>query len=200
MEPTPLPQNATCPECGAELVPGAKKCWLCTLKADAKTPPPRDATAPGREAAAPVNPYASPAPPSGHLDRTFQPDLDVSVDHTGRRGHGSGLVCAGLGIMLAVLSLPAAARTIGTVYRRKQRRGGSIGAAEKIETFIASFGIVLAIVIGAVTAFTAVCFPLGLASFASDMGGLVIFAIVAGIVAAVFVAIVLARRLWRLGE
>jgi hypothetical protein len=98
------------------------------------------------------------------------------------------------------LSLPAAVRTIGAVYRRKQRRGGSIGTAEKIETFIASFGIVLAIVVGAVTAFTAVCFPLGLASFASNLGGLVIFAFIAGFVAAVLVAVFLARRFWRLGD
>jgi hypothetical protein len=200
VDTTPLPQNATCPECGAELVPGAKKCWLCALRADATTTPPRDASGTGGEAAAPMNPYASPAPPSGHLDRTFSLTSMFLWTTLVAVVMGVASFAPGLGIMLAVLSLPAAARTIGTVYRRKQRRGGSIGAAEKIETFIASFGIVLAIVIGAVTAFTAVCFPLGLASFASDMGGLVIFAIVAGIVAAVFVAIVLARRLWRLGR
>jgi hypothetical protein len=199
VEPT-LPQNATCPECGAELVPGAKKCWLCALKAAAKAPPRRDESTTGREAAAPQNPYASPAPASDHLDRTFSLTSMFLWTTLVAVVMGVASFAPGLAIMLAVLSLPAAARTIGAVYRRKQRRGGSIGAAEKVETFIASLGIVLAIVVGAITAFTAVCFPLGLASFASDMGGLVVFAFLAGFVAAVFVAIMLARRLWRLGE
>src|SRR5882762_9614937 len=71
MDPIPLAKSANCPECGAALEPGAKKCWLCALKAGATVQGARDATATPGERFSPLNPYASPAPPSDHLNRTF---------------------------------------------------------------------------------------------------------------------------------
>jgi hypothetical protein len=200
MDPIPPAKSANCPDCGAAIVPGAKKCWLCALKAESAVQPARDATSTTRDASIPLNPYASPAPPIGNLDRTFSLSSMFLWTTLVAVVMGVATFAPGLAIALAILSLPAAVRTIGAVYRRKQRLGGSIGALEKIETFIASLGIVLAIVLGAVIAFTAVCFPLGLASFSFDQGGLVLFAFLAGIAAAIVVALFLGRRLWRLGD
>jgi hypothetical protein len=200
MDPTPLPQTANCPECGAALVPGAKKCWLCELKAGSPDQSGSAGSASQRDSTTPPNPYASPAPPSEHLDRTFSLTSMFLWTTLVAVILGVSTFAPGLAVMLAILSLPAAVRTIGAVYRRKQRRGGSISASEKIETFLASFGIVVAIVIGAVAAFTVVCFPLGLASFSANAGGLVVFAIIAGIAAGLVVAIGLTRRFWRLGD
>jgi hypothetical protein len=188
MDPTVSPPTANCPECGAALAPGAKSCWLCALKAKAP------------DASTPRNPYASPAPPSEHLDRTFSLTSMFLWTTLVAVIMGVATFAPGLAVTIAILSLPAAVRTIGAVYRRKQRRGGSISASEKIETFIASFGIVVAIVIGALGAFTAVCFPLGLASFAANAGGLAVFAFIAGIAAGLVVAISLTRRFWKLGD
>jgi len=110
-------------------------------------------------------------------------------------------IAPGLAIAAAILCFPAALRTVFAVGRRKKRSGQRISVMDKIETFFASFGIVLAIVMGSLIAFVATCFPIGLATFGvrSDGGGILI-AVVVGTIAGGFVAVVLIRRLWRIGE
>jgi hypothetical protein len=203
MDPIPPAKSANCPDCGAAIVPGAKKCWLCALKAESAVQPARDATSTTRDAPIPLNPYASPAPPSDHLSRTFSLSSMFLWTTLVAVVMGVATFAPGLAIALAILSLPAAVRTIGAVYRRKQRLGQPIPTFEKIETFLGSLSIVLAIIIGAGIAFTAVCFPIGLAGFdAAERGNssLMIFGLVAGIVSAIVVAFFLGRRLWRLGD
>jgi hypothetical protein len=110
-------------------------------------------------------------------------------------------VAPGLAILLAILSLPAALRTVGMVGRRKHRTGISPSVGEKVELFAASLGIVFVIVIGAAAAFTATCFPLGLAGFAANgengSGAFLILAILVGVAAGATAAYFLIRALWR---
>ena len=112
---------------------------------------------------------------------------------------GVATIAPGLAIALAVISFPAALRTIGTVARRKRRRGESLSVPEKIEAFVASLGVVLAIVVGAGIAFMAVCFPVGLAAAATNVGGefgFIVPAVIAGIMAAGTATFLLGRRIW----
>ena len=146
-----------------------------------------------------MNPYASPAPPAdAHLNRTFSLSTMFLWTTLLAVVMGVATIAPGLAIALAVISFPAALRTIGTVARRK-RRGGSLSVPEKIEAFVASLGVVLAIVVGAGIAFMAACFPVGLAAAAANVGGefgFIVPAVIAGIMAAGTATFLLGRRIW----
>jgi hypothetical protein len=150
------------------------------------------------------NPYASPAPPTDvHLNRTFSLSTMFLWTTLVAVVMGVAGVAPGLAILLAILSLPAALRTIGMVGRRTRQSGRSPTVGEKVELFAASLGIVFVIFIGAAAAFTATCFPLGLAGFAANgenMSGAFIIAILVGIVAGAIAAYFLIRALWRTGN
>lgn len=189
----------TCPECGAPLVKGAASCWLCCLKGAAPAQASENAGV-AVPKAADTNPYASPAPPpAANLDRTFS--LSTMFLWTTLVAVVAALarIAPGLAIAAAILCFPAALRTVFAVGRRKSKSGARMTVMDKIEIFLASFGIVLSIVIGAVSAFVATCFPIGLLSFDTHAGS-ILFAVVAGTVAGGVVAILLTRRLWRIGD
>jgi hypothetical protein len=181
-----------CPECGASLVSGAKDCWLCRLKKSGSQP------GDGGSDAKATNPYASPAPPrDASLNRTFSLSTMFLWTTLVAVVAALGRIEPGLAIGLAVLSFPAALRTIWSVGRRKMRTGQRMTGLEKIETFLASLGIVLAIVTGAAIAFTATCFPIGLAGFSMNWdGGWIFLGAIAGLLVAGAVAFLLIRRLW----
>jgi hypothetical protein len=199
MDITNTPKSAeNCPDCGAPLVGGAKECWLCRSKrtgSPASLPPADLRSVPNVE-----NPYASPGLPADwHLNRTFSLSTMFLWTTLLAVVMGVATFAPGLAIALAVISFPAALRTIGTVARRTQLRGVSLSVPEKIEAFVASLGVVLAIAVGAGIAFMAVCLPVGMAAAAANVGGEFGFfvpAVIAGTMAAGAAAFLLGRRIW----
>jgi hypothetical protein len=182
-----------CPECGAALVGHARRCWLCGWNEGGQT-----AKGETRVRQPAVNPYASPAPPTdAHLNRTFSLSTMFLWTTLVAVVMGVATIAPGLAIALAVISFPAAMRTIGTVARRKRRRGESLSVPEKIEAFLASCGVVLAILAGAGIAFMAICLPVGFATANSWFErGPPYLAIIAGVLAAGTIAFLLGRRFW----
>src|SRR5260221_14446194 len=120
------PSNALndCPECGAPLVAGAEKCWLCALKQKRPVGSNVTATTPAQKIPIMDNPYASPAPPVGmNFNRTFSLSTMFLWTTLVAVVLGAGTIDPGLAFCLAILSFPAALRTIGIVVRRKRQHG-----------------------------------------------------------------------------
>lgn len=194
-ETTPSSPPNNCPDCGAPLVPGAKQCWLCRLKAGDVV----GAAAKGQ--VPPPNPYASPAPPpDANLGRTFS--LASMFLWTTLVAVLAGLArfAPGLAIGVAVLSIPAGIRTVGIIRRRKTRIGKQLSAMEKIEAFFASLGVMTLVGLASSIAFFATCFPVGLFTFDMRNDSSVFFAIALGIVAAIVVAFLIGKALWRVHD
>src|SRR5947209_19328352 len=120
----PANSPSNCPECGAPLAAGAEKCWLCAIKherpigadrAPAAESPPEPPVAASLD--------ASPPPGDTSLNRTFS--LSSLFLWTTLLAVILGVVriAPGLGIGLAILSLPAALFTVAAVGRCKRRTG-----------------------------------------------------------------------------
>jgi ribosomal protein L40E len=196
----PSDTSTACRDCGALLSSGAEECWLCgarqeRLAAIAESP---------REFPAAVNPYASPPLPAGaNLNRTFSLSTMFLWTTLVAVMVGAGTIHPALAFYLALLTVPAALRTVGIAVRRKRRRGERMSAVEKIGAFFSSMGLVLVIEVAAYIAFCAVCFPIGLAGFGAaehgDAAGSMVmgFAVIAGSAAGITVAYFLIRAYWR---
>jgi hypothetical protein len=181
-----VPQHASgqvrCPHCGALNRPGDSKCWLC------REPLASDALQTG-------------SPPT--------PASDAAA------GQGAGLmalvtialivvlvgmfpVFPGLALLLLIVATPVLLHAfLGT---RQQAAGEPPGTLTATAGFLGTVGIVLAVLLSAITAFAVVCFPVGLLGFfvgfeQSDQGReavgtvLIIGAWPLGILVAVFVAV-----------
>jgi hypothetical protein len=144
-----------CPECGAPLVPGADKCWLCALKTERTVGavPKELARAPDETQLAPESgpPKVQPprfegqtrtTPPAGaDLGRTFSLSTLFLWTTLVAVVLGVARIAPGLGVLMVLLSFPAAFRTIGTVGRRKRRSGQSLPPGEKAGAFLESLAI-----------------------------------------------------------
>jgi hypothetical protein len=101
----------------------------------------------------------------------------------------------GIGIGLAVLSVPALVRTVGIQWRRRAA-GAPLSPVDKGAAFLASLAVVTTITAASFAAFAAICFPAGLAAFGTDAVALAWFGWIVGIAAGLVVAYFLARLLW----
>jgi hypothetical protein len=193
MEQNEFTHADVCPECGAALVPGAKRCWLCA----ARVTQPRKLTSPVddelRIEPAPQGPKVRPSdmfldwrpvhPSPANFDRTFSLSTLFLWVTLAAVVLGVWRIAHGLGIFLAILSLPAAVRTIANVRSRQQQSGQPVSAAEKTFAFLGALvsaaAIAMAIVVGVFGALMAVC----LASFSNsgqaNATGLVVFIVLA---------------------
>jgi hypothetical protein len=108
-------------------------------------------------------------------------------------------VAPGFCILLAVILIPATARAILHIEGRKAD-GRPMIAREKIDAYVQSTTITLAILLAASTAFVATCFPTGYCIVATtglyESGLGITVACIAGAVPALFVIYKLGRRLW----
>jgi hypothetical protein len=151
--PSSAPNN--CHQCDAPLVPGAEECWLCGIKAARPigTVPKELARSPDETQIAPT-----PDPPLAQAPRLVEemPTIPPGGADLGRTFSLSTLFfwttliavvlgvarsAPGLGILLGLLSFPAALRTIGTVGRSKRRSGQSLPPGEKVSAFLESLAI-----------------------------------------------------------
>jgi hypothetical protein len=109
----------------------------------------------------------------------------------------------GLGILVAIVAVPASLRTWGMVAE-KHAHNQPVRLDEKILAFLGSIGVVLAIGLAAIIAFYGTCLvAVGLGSFGSATGNYdlsIIFffgGIGLGILVAIFAGILVARLLWK---
>jgi hypothetical protein len=196
----PISRPAVCPDCGAPFPPDAMYCWLCGWKlGDPVRVGPKQAS-PSNE-----NPYASPAPRDpADLKWTFS--LSTLFLWTALVAVVMGVIriAPGLGIALAILSLPAAVHTIAvSAYRQGQSRR-ALSVPEKIVVFIESFALFSMIAIAVIIAAIGALFVICMASLRGDGNGMSrgdlagpILASIGGVVFAALIAYLLVRALWR---
>jgi hypothetical protein len=170
--------QAVCADCGAALAAGQDRCWLC----EARIQP-----------LGQVNPYAAPAPVADQTAAQFSLASLFLITTLVAVCLGVFLLVPGLGILLALVTAPALARTMFASYRQKQA-GVASTTGQKIGTFALSFLLVFAIGWAGMIAFFCVCLGTGLAGMA--LGGGDEWAIGAAVTAGGLVA--LALSIWLL--
>jgi hypothetical protein len=100
---------------------------------------------------------SGPRPARTDLDRTFSLSTVFLWTTLVAVVTGVARIAPGAGVLLALLSVPAALRTIGTARHRMRATGESMNTLEKIEVFASSFALVIAIIAAAAAAFVAAC-------------------------------------------
>jgi hypothetical protein len=188
-----LPQSTPsdcCQKCGAQLIPGRPKCWLC----NAELP---------TQGAGEAVVIASVAP---ELPRPFAP--------TGRFQFGLSsllllmtlvaILCSiikmnpGLGIVVAVLAVPALLWTVFVAMRRGGR-GNPMSAGGKAAVFLLTLFTVVGVLVAVIGAFVAAVLATCAATSGPGPGnfGDPVLALICGGVAALVVAILCAWVLWK---
>jgi hypothetical protein len=147
--------ETVCAECGAVLVAGYGRCWLCHRKVES-----------GRS----ENPYSAPRPTGEVSPVQFSLESLFLVTTLVAVGLGVFLLVPGLGILLAVVAIPALVRTLAAGYRKRQA-GVQLSAGQKIGTFLLSFFLILAIGFAGCIAFFLVCLGTGLTALAAGADG-----------------------------
>jgi hypothetical protein len=101
----------------------------------------------------------------------------------------------GLAVVLMILAVPALARTIGGITRRR-RSGRPVTWNDRLGLFGGSLAVVAVILTASVIAFTVTCFPTGLLIMQANEGIGLALGILGGLACAGFSAFFLIRRLW----
>lgn len=165
-----------CPECGASLPPQVTRCWLCGRDIAPSGPATLTGTPFAEVAGAGTSPFEQRA--------KFQFSIASMLLWMTLAAILLSLftISPGLGILLGILSAPAAIRT-AVLAMRREAAGRPMTVESKVTVFLGTAGIVLIFVVAALAAFVATCFPLGLAAFGANAGGLVVVAFLAGLLA-----------------
>jgi hypothetical protein len=111
---------------------------------------------------------------------------------------GVGRMNVGLGILLALLSLPALVRTAATAVRRSAG-GGGLSPGEKTRLFLATLTLIVIVSVAACAAFLSVCLGAVFASGAREETGYGVALLIGGLVGlilAIAVAWLILRRWW----
>jgi len=197
-----IPRPKDCPDCGAPFPEVGISCWLCGWKLGDPVGVLPWVKPPSKE-----NPYTSPAPPPDRGDLKWTFSLSTLFLWTALVAVVMGVVriAPGLGIMLGIISFPAAILTISVASYRKRRSGRALTVPEKILAFVESFAlfflIATAVVVAAIGALAVICLSSTSPSnrLGVDNGSLLltIFGCAAGFAVIVFIVCFLARTLWR---
>jgi hypothetical protein len=109
-----------------------------------------------------------------------------------------GFAVPGLGVVLAMVFIPAVVRAAAVIDRKAQVAGARNSGEQLTVAVFASAGVTFVVWLASTIAFTIVCFPLGLFSFDLNSGGGagMIFAFGLGGLAGLAVFVWLMRRFW----
>jgi hypothetical protein len=152
--------DSHCPECGAIVGQGVERCWLCGWQRES------DSSAPAES----VPPPVAPRP----VDQGFSYSLETMMLVTTLVAVGMGAIVLfpGIGIILAIMLLPAFVRT-SKVIRRRAEQGRTVGLWPRVALFFGSFTTALVIIVvvsvASVGTFCGLC--LGF-YFVAEAGGL----------------------------
>ena len=153
---------------------------------------------PRPDAEPPINPYSSPAS-DADVAKSTGPGTALLWAALAGAIVGAAFIAPGVAIALAVLSFPAALRTVANIERRAERTGKPSSIADKVSLFFSSLGLMIVTAVSASLAFMAICIPTG--ALAASGGENYIFigiglAIVLGLAVAGFVIYKLVRATW----
>jgi hypothetical protein len=140
------PARPACPECGAEIKPQDRQCWLChrLLVIDA-------------EVVESGSPFAEQvAPPKWVNPAQFSLETLMLVITLVAVCLGMIMALPGLGIVVAIVAAPALVRTLVAGYQER-KAGTPMTLGEKLLTFAASTGVAVAVLVTGGTAFAAAC-------------------------------------------
>jgi hypothetical protein len=131
----------TCPECGA--VVEGNRCWLCHRSLTADQAGVAQATAPYERQQASQSTFG--------LSTLFLVITVIAVCL------GVFVAAPGLGILLAVIAVPAFVRTSAATSAQEQSAGRPVDVPDKVGLFLGSIGIMLLIGLAGFGAFFAAC-------------------------------------------
>jgi hypothetical protein len=141
-------EEAHCPECGAAIAATDAACWLCHRPLVVSAEVVGDA----------VPPIVVRTPPRKAGSQPFQFSIETLLLVTTLVAVclGVSLTAPGLGIPLSIIAVPALVRTlIAGHYERSA--GGKLSLGEKVLTFLASTGIMVAVAAAGGAAFFGTC-------------------------------------------
>jgi len=185
-----VPDTKSCPECGGKNPRSAERCWLCAYEFAA---PPRDTGLPS--ATPPPTRFAHAADPAAF---SFSLSTLLLVMTLIAMVCGMLAVAPGLGVVLAIFSLPVLARTSGVVRKRREL-GLPTPPAKRVFLFISSLfaSLVTVAVVGIASIGTFCGLCIGIGSIADFSEGAVWIGFLVAIPAAIGATagvVVLARR------
>jgi hypothetical protein len=141
--------SAHCPECGAQVAASDAVCWLCHRQLIIT------AEAVGERTPAILVPARPRGQTAGH-PLQFSIETLLLVTTLIAVCLGLSLSAPGLGIPLAMVAVPALVRTL-IAGHQERAVGGKLSLAEKVLTFLASTGIMIAVLAAGGAAFFATC-------------------------------------------
>jgi hypothetical protein len=167
----------TCPQCGQELASGVAACPKC-----------------GQHGA---NPYASPVSVDAELPvRALGWPLISSVAVVISVSIIVGIVAPGIGVLLALVFVPAVVRTVAVLQRREAAGMQSDSPSRILMLLLACAGVSFAAWIASSIAFSIVCVPIGIAAFALQSDWAFSAGIGLAILFQIAVFVWLMRRYW----
>jgi hypothetical protein len=178
MDASKPPPPKICPQCDAPLQPDAERCWLCGMIDVRQSQIAKAKEQSGKLAAAAI-PKSTGDPFEGRFTEPGSTRANGATSSAANLGRTFSLstlflwttlaavvmgvtrIATGPGVVLAMCSILAAARTVDLVGYRERRRGQQVSPLEKILVFIASLAGTAAIgalcLISFVSALAVVC-------------------------------------------
>jgi hypothetical protein len=184
MSNSPGEPPVSCPKCGAAIPAGAQTCPLCHGEPPVEGVP--------QQQRAPAAGYESRVAWQFRLSSMFLWMILLAAVLA---------VCRmniGLGILLALLSVPALVRTSRVAVERTVA-GGQLSPGDKTRLFLMTLGVMIVVATAAGSAFFAVCAAASLAGYGVglDAAGFgIAFGVPLGIIAAIGAAWLITWRLW----
>jgi hypothetical protein len=184
----PASPDDRCPNCGASLGdPPAVRCSACGWWSVLRPAPA------AHERIEDVNPYAPPRAEVGARRAMHLGTLMLLIAVIGVL-IGVTVQEPVVGVVLSLITVPALIRTSVAVNRHRDRLPP--GAARVAGLFVGSFAVSGLTVFAAFLAFCVTCFPVGLVTFEIINGVGLVVAGVVGVLAALFVIVLLGRKIW----
>ena len=158
------PAPSQCPECGAQLAGPAAECWLChalvVITAEIVPEP----------SAPPIVPEWQRRQSGKPMPFQFSIETLLLVTTLVAVCLGASLAVPGLGIPVSIIAVPALIRTLVASHQQRSV-GHKLSLVEKVLTFLASTGVMIAVVAAGGAAFFATCTVALLAAAGIEQAG-----------------------------
>jgi len=176
---TPLPQEKRCSQCGQVTTSDAGMCWLCLERFSVQEGLHKPPLPPGE-------PKSTKDNAAWAVVGVIAIVLTVAI----------AIEMPGVLLVLIVFATPALIRAIFATEKEPRGAPTSIGTFTMI--FFSSLGIASFTGSAAIAAFVAICFSIGAVGILQfESMAVVIFGVIAGIIAGTTVAVFLFKRLWK---
>jgi hypothetical protein len=183
--------DSHCPECGAIAGQGVERCWLCGWQRESES------------SSAPADSVPPPVPPRP-VDQGFSYSLETLMLVTTLVAVAMGAIVLfpGVGIILAIMLLPAFIRT-SMVVRRHEEKGKAVALWQRVSLYLGSFAtsivILTVVAVASVGTFCAFCLSLHASpgGFRALSWPVAILAAIAATITTVHYIVKWIRRRWK---